>query len=70
MNRRAFGFQTVCLDVVRVMRERVLAAARSVGRAPEEITCIYNLEVRIGERDPRPDVVSGSPNEVAEMLSV
>lgn len=55
-------------DVVPVMRERVLAAARSAGRSPEEIVSCYNLEVRIGDSDPRPDVVSGSPNVVAERL--
>lgn len=45
-------------DVVPVMRQQVLAAARSAGGEPEEITCVYNLEVRIGDRDSRPDVVS------------
>ncbi len=55
-------------DAVPSMRERVLAAAREVGREPEEITCVYNLEFRIGDRDPRPHVVSGSSDEVAERL--
>ncbi len=55
-------------DAVRVMRGRVLAAAREVGRAPEQITCAYNLEVRIGDRDPLSDVVPGSLEEVAERL--
>jgi alkanesulfonate monooxygenase SsuD/methylene tetrahydromethanopterin reductase-like flavin-dependent oxidoreductase (luciferase family) len=51
------------------MRERVLAGARSAGRAPEEITCAYNIEVRVAERpEPRPFVVSGSPDAVAEQL--
>ncbi len=50
------------------MRQQILAAAREVGRDPEEITCCYNLEVRIGDRDPRPGVVSGSPGEVGEQL--
>jgi alkanesulfonate monooxygenase SsuD/methylene tetrahydromethanopterin reductase-like flavin-dependent oxidoreductase (luciferase family) len=50
------------------MRGEILATARDAGRDPGEITCCYNLEVRIGERDPRPDVVSGSPDEVAQSL--
>lgn len=56
-------------DQASLMRERVLAAARGAGREPEEITCVYNLEIRVGDgRDPRPHIVSGSPQEVAEQL--
>lgn len=55
-------------DRASVMRQQILAAAREVGRDPDEITCCYNLEVRIGDRDPRPGVVSGSPGEVGEQL--
>ena len=52
-----------------LMRERVLTAAREVGREDEEITCVYNLEIRVdGTRDPRPFVVSGQLDEVAERL--
>jgi alkanesulfonate monooxygenase SsuD/methylene tetrahydromethanopterin reductase-like flavin-dependent oxidoreductase (luciferase family) len=51
------------------MRERVLAGARASGRDPEQITCAYNIEVRVDERaDSRPFVVSGSPDAVAEQL--
>jgi alkanesulfonate monooxygenase SsuD/methylene tetrahydromethanopterin reductase-like flavin-dependent oxidoreductase (luciferase family) len=54
---------------VPAMRERVLGAARAAGRRPEEITCCYNLEVRVDERgDARPTVVSGSADAVAERL--
>jgi len=51
------------------MRERIIAGARDAGRAPEEIACIYNLEVRVDERaQPEQDVVTGSPGFIAERL--
>jgi probable F420-dependent oxidoreductase len=51
------------------MRERVMAAARQSGRQPDELTCVYNLEVRVDEHaDGGPSVVSGSPAAVAERL--
>jgi alkanesulfonate monooxygenase SsuD/methylene tetrahydromethanopterin reductase-like flavin-dependent oxidoreductase (luciferase family) len=54
---------------VRRMRERLLSAARQAGRQPEEITCVYNLEIRVGEGgEARPFVVSGPPDVVAEQL--
>jgi alkanesulfonate monooxygenase SsuD/methylene tetrahydromethanopterin reductase-like flavin-dependent oxidoreductase (luciferase family) len=58
-------------DDVVGMRERVLAAAREVGRDPAEITCVYNVEVRLdgAAGDDDPGVVSGSSDEVAERLS-
>jgi alkanesulfonate monooxygenase SsuD/methylene tetrahydromethanopterin reductase-like flavin-dependent oxidoreductase (luciferase family) len=46
----------------RETRERILDAAVRAGRAPEAITCVYNLEVRIGARDPDESVVSGEPS--------
>jgi alkanesulfonate monooxygenase SsuD/methylene tetrahydromethanopterin reductase-like flavin-dependent oxidoreductase (luciferase family) len=53
----------------RAMRERVLAAARQVGRDPEEITCVYNMGVRLDDRpDPNPSIVSGPPLQVIERL--
>jgi probable F420-dependent oxidoreductase len=56
-------------DEVRTMRERVLAAARGAGRQPEELTWVYNLDVRVDERaEPEPSVVSGSADAVAERL--
>jgi alkanesulfonate monooxygenase SsuD/methylene tetrahydromethanopterin reductase-like flavin-dependent oxidoreductase (luciferase family) len=52
------------------MRERVLGAAREAGRDPAEITCVYNVEVRIdGAAGDEPSVVSGSADEVAEKLA-
>jgi alkanesulfonate monooxygenase SsuD/methylene tetrahydromethanopterin reductase-like flavin-dependent oxidoreductase (luciferase family) len=57
-------------DEVVGMRERVLDAAREAGRDPDEITCVYNVEVRIdGASDDEPSVVSGSAEEVAERLA-
>jgi probable F420-dependent oxidoreductase len=54
---------------VTAMRERVLAAAADAGRRPDEITCVYNLDVRVDERAKEPpSVVSGSPDAVAERL--
>ncbi|MBA3432423.1 MAG: LLM class flavin-dependent oxidoreductase [Actinobacteria bacterium] len=51
------------------MRDRIFAAAREVSREPEEITCAYNVEVNVSERpDPRPSVVSGPPDAVAQRL--
>lgn len=56
-------------EEVAAMRELVLDAARRAGRGPEEITCVYNLEVRVDETaDPRPSVVSGTPEVVTERL--
>jgi probable F420-dependent oxidoreductase len=54
---------------VTAMRDRVLTAARGAGRDPEEITCVYNLDIRIDERaEASPTVVSGAPDAVAEQL--
>jgi probable F420-dependent oxidoreductase len=56
-------------EVVTGMRERVHAAARRAGRDPAEITCAYNLVVRVDEgAEPDPKVVSGSPEAIAERL--
>jgi alkanesulfonate monooxygenase SsuD/methylene tetrahydromethanopterin reductase-like flavin-dependent oxidoreductase (luciferase family) len=51
------------------MRERVLAGARDAGRAPEEITLAYNLEVNLDDHAlPDPSVLSGSPELIADRL--
>jgi probable F420-dependent oxidoreductase len=56
-------------EQIPALRERVLAAARSAGRDPDELTCAYNLSVRIDERaDPEPSVVAGAPDAVTERL--
>ena len=54
---------------VTTMRDRVLGAATNAGRDPGDITCAYNLEIRVDERfEPRPDVVSGNVDRVVEQL--
>jgi probable F420-dependent oxidoreductase len=53
-----------------VLRERVLTAARGAGRDPDELTCIYNLPVRVDPHaavDPA-QVVAGPAEAVAERL--
>jgi alkanesulfonate monooxygenase SsuD/methylene tetrahydromethanopterin reductase-like flavin-dependent oxidoreductase (luciferase family) len=57
-------------DEVVGMRERVLEAARAAGRDPSEITCAYNVEVRIDEHaESDASVVSGSAYAVAAQLA-
>lgn len=57
-------------DEVVVMRQRVLDAAREVGRDPGEITCAYNVEVRVAdEAGGDPSVVAGSTEAIVERLS-
>jgi alkanesulfonate monooxygenase SsuD/methylene tetrahydromethanopterin reductase-like flavin-dependent oxidoreductase (luciferase family) len=57
-------------DQVRIMRDRVLAAAKEAGREPDEITCVYNLDVRVEENaDVEPYVIAGSAPELAERLA-
>src|SRR5919198_3470120 len=56
-------------EQVPAMRERVLGAARDAGRQPEDVTCCYNLEVRVDEAaQARPSLVSGSAGAVAQRL--
>jgi probable F420-dependent oxidoreductase len=56
-------------EQVTAMRERMLAAAVAAGRRPEELTCAYNLQVRVGDHgEPRPSLVSGSPDAVSRRL--
>lgn len=51
------------------LRRRVLAAAEAAGRDPAEVTCAYNVGVRVDERaGARPTVVAGPPEAVAERL--
>jgi probable F420-dependent oxidoreductase len=57
-------------DEVTALRERVLRAAEDAGRDPSEITCIYNVEVRVdGHAEADPSVVSGPADAVAERLA-
>ena len=56
-------------DRVQSMLERIRAAARAAGRHSEEITCVYNMEIRVDEAPiSRPFVVSGGPDVVTEQL--
>lgn len=56
-------------DGVDGMRDRVLAAAAAAGRDPDDLTCVYNLDVRIEEgAHPTPSVVAGPPERVVERL--
>jgi alkanesulfonate monooxygenase SsuD/methylene tetrahydromethanopterin reductase-like flavin-dependent oxidoreductase (luciferase family) len=60
----------VPMDEVIVMRTRVLDAARDAGRDPAQLTCAYNVSVRIdptAEADP--DIVTGSVDSVVEQLA-
>jgi alkanesulfonate monooxygenase SsuD/methylene tetrahydromethanopterin reductase-like flavin-dependent oxidoreductase (luciferase family) len=53
-----------------LMRDRVLAAAKQAGRQPQEITCAYHMEIRVGDGNGLgPDVVSGQAAAVAERLA-
>jgi alkanesulfonate monooxygenase SsuD/methylene tetrahydromethanopterin reductase-like flavin-dependent oxidoreductase (luciferase family) len=52
------------------MRDRILSAARELGRRPEDITFAYNIEVQIGARtDSNPGIISGPPEEVVDRLA-
>jgi alkanesulfonate monooxygenase SsuD/methylene tetrahydromethanopterin reductase-like flavin-dependent oxidoreductase (luciferase family) len=53
-----------------VLRDRVIAAARQAGRDPEEITCAYNVAIRVDEpAEDDPSLVSGSPEAVVARLA-
>lgn len=59
-------------DQVRGLRDRVLAAAAAAGRDPGELTCAYNLGVRVDEHErpgTSPSVVTGPADAVAEQLA-
>jgi probable F420-dependent oxidoreductase len=71
--RRADGwiptYELATPEQVPAMRDRVLAAASDAGRDPGEITCVYNVDIRVDERPiDEPFVVSGPPDSVAERL--
>jgi probable F420-dependent oxidoreductase len=56
-------------EQVKAMRDRLFEAARRAGRRTEDITCAYNVVVRVDEHaDPQPSMVSGSPAAVIERL--
>ena len=52
------------------MRDRVRKVAEDAGRDPDDITCAYNVGVRIDERAERSErVVTGGVDEVVERLA-
>jgi alkanesulfonate monooxygenase SsuD/methylene tetrahydromethanopterin reductase-like flavin-dependent oxidoreductase (luciferase family) len=57
-------------DRLPAMRERVLAAARAAGRLPQQVTCVLNVSVRVGDRATAdPDAVTGPAGQVADELT-
>lgn len=55
---------------VTAMRDRVLRAAESAGRRPEEIAKVYNLDVRVEENaEVESYVIAGSAEQLAEKLT-
>lgn len=60
----------VPIDEVIAMRTRVLDAAREAGRDPAELTCAYNVTVRIDPGAAQDaDMVTGSVDAVADQLA-
>jgi probable F420-dependent oxidoreductase len=56
-------------EQVPAMRGRVLAAAKEAGREPEEITCVYNVDVRVEEgAEVESFVIAGSAEELTDKL--
>jgi alkanesulfonate monooxygenase SsuD/methylene tetrahydromethanopterin reductase-like flavin-dependent oxidoreductase (luciferase family) len=52
------------------MRDRVRKSAEDAGRDPDDITCAYNVGVRVDERAERSErVVTGGVDEVVERLA-
>jgi alkanesulfonate monooxygenase SsuD/methylene tetrahydromethanopterin reductase-like flavin-dependent oxidoreductase (luciferase family) len=51
------------------MRDRVRAAAYDVGRDPDEIKCILNVQIYVGKNVADPNTVSGPADEVADRLA-
>ena len=60
----------VPVDEVIAMRTRVLDAARDAGRDPAELTCAYNVTVRVdASAGPDAETVTGSVDSVVEQLA-
>jgi probable F420-dependent oxidoreductase len=56
-------------EAVAGMRDRIMDSAIRAGRNPADISCVYNVDVRV-DRDPTPDfVVSAPPDQLAERLT-
>jgi alkanesulfonate monooxygenase SsuD/methylene tetrahydromethanopterin reductase-like flavin-dependent oxidoreductase (luciferase family) len=50
------------------MRRRILHSAEDASRSADEIACIYNLEVLVGEEHPEGSVISGEAGRIVERL--
>jgi alkanesulfonate monooxygenase SsuD/methylene tetrahydromethanopterin reductase-like flavin-dependent oxidoreductase (luciferase family) len=56
-------------EAITAMRAQIARGADDVGRDPADITCVYNVQIRIDERpDPSPLIVSGAADVVIERL--
>jgi alkanesulfonate monooxygenase SsuD/methylene tetrahydromethanopterin reductase-like flavin-dependent oxidoreductase (luciferase family) len=56
-------------DRITGMRDRIMSAALAAGRDPDELVCVYNMEIDLGDRpDPSQSIVSGPADQVAEQL--
>ena len=63
------SFGHASFDQLRVMRQNVLAAAEIAGRSPEEIACVLNVEIALGDHhDPQPGLVAGPAAKVTARL--
>ena len=52
------------------MRDRVLTAARDVGRDPDQLTLAYNMELQLdGGPAVGPSVIAGSVGDIVKRLS-
>jgi alkanesulfonate monooxygenase SsuD/methylene tetrahydromethanopterin reductase-like flavin-dependent oxidoreductase (luciferase family) len=56
-------------EQVTAMRDRIMRSARDAGRDPDEITCVYNIDVTVdGGAEASPSVLAGSPDALVERM--
>lgn len=56
-------------DMVVGMRRLVREAAAAAGRDPDDVLCVYNIAIRVGDPDAaRPDTLSGEADALVEHL--
>ena len=56
-------------EQVPAMRDRIMRSAREAGREPDQITCVYNIDIRVDDRpDAPPSVLAGPAEALAEQL--
>jgi alkanesulfonate monooxygenase SsuD/methylene tetrahydromethanopterin reductase-like flavin-dependent oxidoreductase (luciferase family) len=63
------SYGTAGPDSVVRLRGRVMAAAAESGRNPDEILCVYNIAIRVGNGDGDPETLAGSADELVEQLA-